>query len=323
MIPNQWYAVLEPKEVKTGKPFHVTRMGEKLVFWRDSQGKLICMKDQCVHRGAALSLGKIIADRIQCPFHGFEYDQTGQCQCIPANGRNTHVPKIFVIQTFPVVEAHGFVWLWWGDNKDDYPPLPYFNDIDNSFSCGKFRDRWAVHYSRAIENQLDVFHLPFVHATTIGRGNRTISDGPIALLENDNMDIWVYSRIDDGSSTHRPDELPKPLRPPQLIFKFPNLWMNRISADMRIVVAFVPVDESNCVIYLHQYQRMIKLPLIKSLFDWVSILGSKIILRQDKRVVLTQRPTRSDLKMDEKLIVQDRPIVLYRTQRKKLIENQI
>lgn len=320
MIPDQWYAVLEPKEIKERIPLPITRMGEKLVFWRDSKGVLTCMKDFCAHRGAALSPGKIIGDRIQCPFHGFEYDQAGRCQCIPANGRNAKVPNVFQVVTYPVVEAHGFVWLWWGDKRDNYPPLPFFNDIDESFSYGKFHDYWQVHYSRAIENQLDVFHLPFVHATTIGRGKRYISDGPLAILENENMEIWVYSRVEDGSLALRPDDLPEPKRPPQLIFKFPNIWMNRISDDMRIVVAFVPIDDGNCIIYLHQYQRMIKIPLIGSLFNWISILGSKVILKQDKRVVLTQRPIKTDIKMNEKLIVQDRPIILYRSQRKSMIE---
>jgi len=322
VIPNQWYAILEPQEVKTGKPLSVTRMGERLVFWRDSKGVLTCMKDFCVHRGAALSIGKIVNDRIQCPFHGFEYNQTGRCQCIPANGRNAKVPNIFQVETYHVVEVHGFVWLWWGDKREEYPPLPFFSDIDDSFNYGKFRDYWQVHYSRAIENQLDVFHIPFVHATTIGRGDRTISDGPLARLENGNMEIWAYNRKDDGSQALRPDDLSEPQRPPQLIFKVPNIWMDRISDAMRIIVAFVPIDEGNCVIYLHQYQRMIKIPLISSLFDWISILGSKVILRQDKRVVLTQRPVKSDIKLNEKLIVQDRPIILYRSQRKSMIEKK-
>ncbi|MGA7605392.1 MAG: Rieske (2Fe-2S) protein, partial [Anaerolineales bacterium] len=74
MIPNQWYISLESKEVKKGKPVGFTRMGEKIVAWRDSQGNLSVMSDLCPHRGVALSLGKLKGDCIQCPFHGFEYD---------------------------------------------------------------------------------------------------------------------------------------------------------------------------------------------------------------------------------------------------------
>jgi phenylpropionate dioxygenase-like ring-hydroxylating dioxygenase large terminal subunit len=70
MIRNQWYAVLESKEVGR-KPVGVTRMGEKLVFWRDGRGEIHCAVDRCPHRGVALSIGKLENDHLQCPFHGF------------------------------------------------------------------------------------------------------------------------------------------------------------------------------------------------------------------------------------------------------------
>jgi hypothetical protein len=53
MIPNQWYAILESNEVKKGRPIGTTRMGEKLVAWRDSQGRITVMADKCPHRGVA------------------------------------------------------------------------------------------------------------------------------------------------------------------------------------------------------------------------------------------------------------------------------
>jgi phenylpropionate dioxygenase-like ring-hydroxylating dioxygenase large terminal subunit len=88
MIPNQWYAILESNEIKKGKLIRVTRMSEKMVAWRNSRGELSVMSDKCPHRGAALSVGKLIGDCIQCPFHGFEYDASGRCTLIPANGRS-------------------------------------------------------------------------------------------------------------------------------------------------------------------------------------------------------------------------------------------
>ena len=62
MIRNQWYVVLESQEVKA-KPVGVTRMGEKLVFWRDGQGRVHCLFDKCCHRGAALSAGRCEGER--------------------------------------------------------------------------------------------------------------------------------------------------------------------------------------------------------------------------------------------------------------------
>jgi phenylpropionate dioxygenase-like ring-hydroxylating dioxygenase large terminal subunit len=51
MIPNQWYAVLESNEVPRGQPVGVIRLGEKLAFWHDSRGQVVCQRDKCAHRG--------------------------------------------------------------------------------------------------------------------------------------------------------------------------------------------------------------------------------------------------------------------------------
>jgi phenylpropionate dioxygenase-like ring-hydroxylating dioxygenase large terminal subunit len=57
MIPNQWYAIMESREIRKGETIGVTRLGEKMVAWRTSHGDLAIMADKCPHRGAALSLG--------------------------------------------------------------------------------------------------------------------------------------------------------------------------------------------------------------------------------------------------------------------------
>lgn len=319
MIPDQWYAILEAQEVKPGRPVGVTRLGEKLVVWRSARGELSCLADLCPHRGAALSQGPVQGDHLACPFHGFEYDVTGRGRGIPANGRRRPVPSAFTVKAYPVREAHGFIWLWWGAPRPELPPIPFFDDIDASFSCLGYSDPWPVHYSRAIENQLDVVHLPFVHHNTIGRGHRTVVDGPLARLENDRLLIWVYNRKDDGVPARKPAQLPPPTRPPFLEFIFPHLWQNRISPDMRIVVAFTPVDETHTVLYLRFYQRFMRWPGLRQLVDWGSRLSGKVILNQDKRVVLAQRPVKSELGMPEVLIQGDYPIFLYRRRRHELI----
>lgn len=322
MIPDQWYVILESREVPRRKPVGVTRLGEKMVLWRDTGGAVHCMADLCPHRGVALSIGRLCGDSIQCPFHGFEYDSTGRCVSIPANGRAAEPPKAFQVKTYPVREFDGYIYAWYGAQREEYPPLPHFAElIEAGFNYSSYSDHWTVDYSRAIENQLDVFHLPFVHATTIGRGNRTVADGPIVEEKHGGMEIWVYNRHDDGQTTaRRPSELDAPRRPPFLLFKFPHLWMNRISDDFRITVYFTPVDDENCILYLRYYQRMVKLPLLRNLVAWLSNVFSIVILNQDKRVVLTQRPKKTDLRMGEKLIPADQPIITYRRRRREMID---
>jgi phenylpropionate dioxygenase-like ring-hydroxylating dioxygenase large terminal subunit len=326
MIPNQWYAILESNEIKKGKIIGMTRMGEKMVAWRNRQGELSVMSDKCPHRGVALSIGKVMGDCIQCPFHGFEYDVSGDCSLVPAIGSNAEPPRALHVRTYPVQEAHGFVYIWWGDLQGELPPVPWFESIRADMVYTTLRDHWANHYARAIENQLDVVHLPFIHHNTIGRGNKTLVNGPIATEEShwpgDHLiNLWVYNELDNGQKPKKSSELPKPGRRPFLQFRFGNLWQNWIADGLRIVVAFAPIDNENTMMYL-RYYHSVHFPVLRQLTGWVGSLANLVIERQDRRVVNTQRPFLPDLGIGEILIQGDSPIVLYRKIRGSLIEGE-
>jgi phenylpropionate dioxygenase-like ring-hydroxylating dioxygenase large terminal subunit len=325
VIPNQWYVVLDSGQVKR-EPVGVTRLGEKLVFWRDDAGRVSCLRDRCVHRGAQLSKGSVVDGHLQCPFHGFEYDPSGNVTKVPANGRNAPVPDRFHVLSYPTHEAHGFIWIWWGEEPPaDLRAPRFFDDLDDGFSYGQLRDLWDTHYSRAIENQLDVVHLPFVHHNTIGRGNRTLVDGPVVQWVADDMFyLYVYNRVDDGRPPRRPEDItPDPKRDFKLGFIFPNLWQNYIANSSRVLAAFVPVDEEHTLFYLRFYQNTFRVPVLRDVVNWLSMPFNRIILRQDRRVVVTQQPKASGLRIGEQLIQGDRPIVEYRRRRQQLLEENL
>jgi phenylpropionate dioxygenase-like ring-hydroxylating dioxygenase large terminal subunit len=328
MIPNQWYAILESNEVKKGRPIGFTRMGEKMVAWRDSKGQLTVMSDLCPHRGAALSIGQLKGDCIQCPFHGFEYDMHGACKLVPANGRNAEPPKAMHVRTYPTREAHHIIYIWWGEPRTDenYPLLPWFANIGDDMAYSTIRSHWKNHYGRAIENQLDVVHLPFVHYNTIGSGNNTLVNGPTAkeikIQEGSyRIDLWVDNLTDQGQRPLKPSEMPDPTRRPLIQFHFPNLWQNWLSDNFLVFLIFAPIDETNTMMYLRQYHK-VRFPLIRQIFEFLAGLGNLYILNQDKRVVVTQRPPRPDLGIGELLIPGDHPIVMYRKRRRALMEER-
>ncbi len=326
MIPNQWYAILESNEVKKGKPIGVTRMGEKLVAWRDNPGKVTVMSDLCPHRGVALSVGKLVNDCIQCPFHGFEYDTAGDCTYVPANGKASQPPRALHVKTYPTREAHDIIFIWWGEPRPDdaYPPLPWFANINEEMVYSTIRQHWANHYARAIENQLDVVHLPFVHHNTIGRGNNALVNGPYVketqvAQDSYRLDLWVDNQQDQGQTPIKPSQMSVPARRPLIQFHFPNLWQNWLSDDFLVFLIFAPIDDQNTMMYLRQYHK-VRFPVARQLTQWLGGFGNRFILNQDKRVVVTQRPARPDLDIGEILIPGDYPIVLYRKRRRALIE---
>lgn len=320
MIRKQWYVLLESDEVKD-QPIGVTRLGEKMVFWRDRAGKVHCAVDKCPHRGIQLSLGALVDDHLQCPFHGFEYDASGKCVYVPANGRGGAIPTTLRARAYPTHEAHGYIWVWWGANPPaDLPAPTFFDNLDASFISASAHDPWEAHYSRVIENQLDVVHLPFIHRKTIGRGGRTLVDGPVVEWRGDRMlYTYVFNRLDDGTPPRKSSELSaKAATSVHLEFIMPNLWQNYISPDVRIVAAFVPVDEGHTLLYLRFYQRFLTLPVLGKLAALASIPLNLRIVHEDRRVVVTHQPQPSGLKIGEALIQGDLPIIEYRRKRAEL-----
>lgn len=320
MIRNQWYGILQADELKGGKPVGVTRLGEKLVLWRKANGEIGCLADRCCHRGASLSHGCLEQDTLHCPFHGFSYDTSGKVVCIPANGKNTPVPDRYHVRAYRAVEQYGFIWLWSGEHAAELPEIPFFKELRQGFSSGGFSEVWPVHYSRAIENQLDVVHLPFVHANSIGRGSRTLVNGPVVTWEDNLMTFYVDNAVDDG--------LEKPLKPQEIMnyqdlfslqFQMPNLWQNRISDKIRIVAVFAPIDEENTRIYLRFYQRFMTLPVLRQIVNYLSNFSNRYILHQDRRVVATQLPISSESNLHENLVQGDAPIIEYRKRRALLM----
>jgi phenylpropionate dioxygenase-like ring-hydroxylating dioxygenase large terminal subunit len=318
MIPNMWYAVLESKEVKAGKPAAYKRLNDDLVFWRDQQGQIVVMRDICPHRQSRLSPGKIVDGNIQCQFHGFQYNREGACQLIPANGRSGPKPKIFQCKTFPAREAFGLVWVWYGEPRDSYPPLPFFDDLVAP-TYATFQKHWNVHYTRAIEGQLDVSHLPFVHSNTIGRGGLTLVNGPYTTLEEDKMRVWINNQPDAGLPALRPSEVPPPDRPADLQFNFPNVWQLRLGEGVRNVIISAPVDDENTMLYVRSYLNNAPIPFVGRLMAMMSNQFNKLILSEDYAITVTQTPKKGGLDAGY-FIPGDRPIALYLQHREALIK---
>ena len=181
-------------------------------------------------------------------------------------------------------------------------------------------DPWKAHYSRIIENQLDAVHLPFVHYNTMGRGCKTLVDGPKVEWVNDNkFFMYVQNRSDDGTKPLKPEEM-KGNKYSSSSSSIRICGKNFIADKMRIVAAFVPVDENNSILTLHVFQGFVTIPGIKQIVDSINRSFSLKVAHQDRRVVETQVPKSSGLKIGENLFQGDHPIMEYRRRRAELMK---
>ena len=317
MILNQWYAILPSNQVKPGGVTAVRRFGLDLVLFRTSRGALGCAVDQCTHRGAALSLGRVEGSCLRCPFHGIQFDPSGQCTFIPANGKaSTDDLSRFNVRSYPVGEAYGIIYVWYGDPEKTTGRLPFFVGELDGFTYSEIADHWNTHYSRAIENQLDVVHVPIVHYNTIGRGNKTLVNGPKVVVEFDGLITSANNEVDVGQKPRSPADCV--IKDTYLKFKFPNLWMNHISEKLRVIIYFAPVDDENTILYIRFYNKFTPLPAVNRLIAQVGKVMNLVVERQDRRVVITQKPKASSYRSNEKLLVGDGPVIQYRRMRDAL-----
>lgn len=142
----------------------LTMLGQPVLLYRLASGAPVALVDRCPHRFAPLSMGKIVEDRVQCPYHGLEFNAQGACTVNPHGDRS--VPKAAQVRALPVLERHGALWVWMGNPAAADPALlPDFSDINAR--PGWSRVQGCLHvqgnYQLISDNLLDLSHVPFLH----------------------------------------------------------------------------------------------------------------------------------------------------------------
>jgi phenylpropionate dioxygenase-like ring-hydroxylating dioxygenase large terminal subunit len=168
-----WHPVAYSHEV-TDTPVAATLLGEAVVIWRTSDGRAHAMRDLCIHRGTALSLGWIADDCLVCPYHAWRYDASGACVRIPQSAQAT-IPTKARTPVYRCHERYGLVWVCLGTGDPAYL-LPEIPELENgSFTIvntGPFR--WQADASRQVENFTDFGHFPWVHPGLLGDPERPV-----------------------------------------------------------------------------------------------------------------------------------------------------
>lgn len=164
-IRNAWYVGATAGELN-GRPLARTILGEKLVFFRAQSERAVALQDRCCHRLAPLSLGDVEPGGIRCRYHGMKFDEGGQCVEIP--GQDI-IPPGMCVPAYPVVERHGFVWIWMGARERANPAD--IVDVHWNGAPGWPTASGYIHYQAnyqlIADNLLDFSHLTFVHRTTL------------------------------------------------------------------------------------------------------------------------------------------------------------
>lgn len=179
VLRGYWYAVAQSSDVAPG-PLAVTVLGESLVLWRLADGTLEAARDRCPHREAPLSLGRVVEDGVQCPYHGWTFGASGACVRIPAAPLERAIPPTARLATVQATERYGLVWVCLDAPVADIPAMAY--EADERFRrLNTPVEVWHVSATRMADNFVDIAHVPWVHTGTFGRAQDT--EVPLLTLE--------------------------------------------------------------------------------------------------------------------------------------------
>lgn len=169
---NQWYVAGYSHEIDEG-PLARTILDTPVVMYRTEKGEPAALFDRCPHRGIQLSLGKVVNDRMQCPYHGMEFNAQGVCKKIPSSAT---IPDRMQVDSYPVVDVWHYLWIWMGDPEAaDEALIPDLGAW--GFQQQGWHSRAAVllptpsNYLMPVENFLDASHISFLHTGQLDQGN--------------------------------------------------------------------------------------------------------------------------------------------------------
>ena len=189
-LRNAWYVAAWSDDIADGQLVARTIMAEPIVLYRKADGSVAAIEDRCAHRFAPLSMGKIVGgDRIQCPYHGLEFDGTGACVRNPHGTKN--IPPRARVKSYPVVEKHKAAWIWMGDAPADNGKVPDFGVLDNVpeiYTTKRDSITIRANYQLIIDNLLDLSHTSYLHEGILGNADTVESE---ITVEQDGDDVVV------------------------------------------------------------------------------------------------------------------------------------
>src|SRR5438128_9365518 len=104
-------------------PVRVKILSERLLAFRDTQGRYGLIDEFCAHRGVSLWFGRNEESGLRCPYHGWKYDHTGQCIEVPSEPEESGFCKKIKLKPYPLIERGGVLWTYMGSSERQ-PPLP-------------------------------------------------------------------------------------------------------------------------------------------------------------------------------------------------------
>jgi phenylpropionate dioxygenase-like ring-hydroxylating dioxygenase large terminal subunit len=175
-LREAWYYAVPSRRVKRRTMLAKVMLGEPILIGRDAAGAAFALRDLCPHRGMPLTAGHFDGHRVECCYHGWQFDTTGRCTLIPSlvPGQAFAAGRIHT-RSYPACEVQGNIWIFFGNDPAGAPEIPVIDGFDDGrppdlVECVDF----AAAVDHAVVGLMDPAHGPFVHRAWWWRSRRSI-----------------------------------------------------------------------------------------------------------------------------------------------------
>jgi phenylpropionate dioxygenase-like ring-hydroxylating dioxygenase large terminal subunit len=324
-----WYAIATSGQLST-RPLAIRLLGEEIVLLRTPEGEALAFSSRCAHRGCSLAGGSFDVGHLVCPYHGWKYNQKGECVDIPLLRDHESIPDAAHIRVFAIRESYGLVWLW---SSSDLRPPGEFNvsipEIDSLNPCpgGDISFSYNTHYTRTLENGIDPTHAVFVHGGSIGKPDvaTDLTLDPYELICDRNS---IYGRMPikvkkvNGLTQFllRGDSNPyKEYR-----FVYPNLVISTIHFgrhSLAALQAHVPEGDGGTTVRVTNARNfLLATPILSQWFDRVTRTTGIKISTEDEAVIGDQLPRAVAFKGSHEVLVRsDEILIAFRRMMRELM----
>ena len=300
-LRNIWYFALSSAKLRPGQMLTKTLLGEPILFGRNDAGQVFALRDVCPHRAIPLSYGAFDGKEVECCYHGWRFDCSGQCTAIPSlTGHENIEPSKIRVRNYQVCEDQGVIWIFMPDPKLGLPVIPPAPRLPDILSDARPVLTEVMNFpcfiDHAVVGLMDPAHGPFVHTSWWWRSRKSIHDkakafGPsylgfTMLRHRPSSNSFAYKLLGGKPET-------------EISFQLPGIRIEHISIGKHRVVnltSVTPLDENNTEITHSIYATYGWAPLAQPVLRFFA----RRFLGQDMAVVVKQQ---EGLKHEQNLLL--------------------
>ena len=178
LLREYWMPVLFSSELEADGPARRMKLlGEDLIAFRDTDGRVGLLAAHCPHRGASLFFARNEECGLRCVYHGWKYDATGQCVDMPNEPPESNFKNKVRAKAYPCRERNGLIWTYLGPRSTP-PPLPdlEFNMLPESHVSIR-KNLQECNWVQGLEGNIDSSHLSFLHTRLTPDGDAGFPGG--------------------------------------------------------------------------------------------------------------------------------------------------